>query len=164
MVSSANILPKSSSMLKLKYLSRTICRIGFHFLDFQNSMHLQNHYMTQLCMVIKLKFNYLIFHLPEIGGLVDLVVGIVVVGLIDLVVGLVDLVVGIVDLVVGIRVVDVVGLVLGLVDLVVSRDGLGDGVVDIIVGSEKTYIIICHTITKHEVHKEIEICKYLLES
>ena len=84
-------------------------------------------------------------------------VGIVVVGLVDLVVGLVDLVVGIV-------VVDVVGLVLGLVDLVVSRDGLGDGVVDIIVGSEKTYIIICHTITKHEVHKEIEICKYLLES
>ena len=45
-------------------------------------------------------------------------VGIVVVGLVDLVVGLVDLVVGIV-------VVDV-GLVLGLVDLV-----------DIIVGSEK---------------------------
>ena len=130
MVSSANILPKSSSMLKLKYLSRTICRIGFHFLDFQNSMHIENHYMTHLCTVIKLKFNYQIFHLPEIGGLVDLVVGIVVVGLVDLVVSLVDLVVGII-------VVDVVGLVLGLVDLVVSRDGLGDGLVDIIVGSEK---------------------------
>ena len=82
-------------------------------------------------------------------------VGIVVVGLVDLVVGLVDLVVGIV-------VVDVVGLVLGLVDLVVSRDGLGDGVVDIIVGSEKTYIIICHTITKHEVHKEIEITSLMI--
>ena len=68
------------------------------FLDFQNSKHLQNQI-------------YLIFHLPEIGGLVDLVVGIVVVGLIDLVVGLVDLVVGLVDLVVGIGVVDIVGLV-----------------------------------------------------
>ena len=61
-------------------------------------------------------------------------VGIVVVGLVDLVVGLVDLVVGIVVVdVVGL----VLGLVLGLVDLVVSRDGLGDDLVDIIVGSEK---------------------------
>ena len=84
-------------------------------------------------------------------------VGIVVVGLVDLVVGLVDLVVGIV-------VVDVVGLVLGLVDLVVSRGGLGDGLVDIVVRSEKNIHDYLSYKNKHEVQKEIAACKYLLES
>ena len=56
--------------------------------------------------------------------------------------------VSVVDLEVGIFVVDIVDLVL----------------VDIDVRSEKTYMIICHTKTKHEVQKEIAACKYLLES
>ena len=56
--------------------------------------------------------------------------------------------VSLVDLEVGIFVVDIVDLVL----------------VDIDVRSEKTYMIICHTKTKHEVQKEIAACKYLLES
>ena len=65
--------------------------------------------------------------------------------------------VSLVDLEVGIFVVDIVDLVLGVVDL-------EDGLVDIDVRSEKTYMIICHTKTKHEVQKEIAACKYLLES